>query len=248
MAGLLITASSRTGCVRTNNEDMALVGDLLLRNGKMSKSVVTNDSDRFIVAIADGMGGHKSGEVASAEALSNLRYYYSDIPTGLDPSGFTEAICEWLVSINNIFISKGLADPSLHEMGTTLVSLAYYCGEFYWMNCGDSRLYVLHDGKLKQLTTDHSLSNLLGETKKTNMITNCIGGGCKNSYLDIMQCSDLMLPGDAMLLCSDGLTDMVNDEEIEKLLNDGFDADAFCQAAEDAGGIDNVSVIVIRVE
>ena len=133
-------------------------------------------------------------------------------------------------------------------MGTTLVSASFDGHELLVSNIGDSRLYVLHDGTLKQLTTDHSLSNLLGETKKTNMITNCIGGGCKNSYLDIMQCSDLMLPGDAMLLCSDGLTDMVNDEEIEKLLNDGFDADAFCQAAEDAGGIDNVSVIVIRVE
>ena len=248
MKQLHITASSRVGCVRTNNEDMILVGDLLVRNGKMRKDVNINDSDRFLFALADGMGGHKSGDVASAEALSNLRFYYSDIPTGLEPGEFTEAICDWLASINNIFVSKWHVDASLREMGTTLVALAYYCGQFYWMNCGDSRLYHLHEGKLKQLTTDHSLSNLLGQPKKSNLITNCIGGGCKDSYIDIMECSYLMLPGDAMLLCSDGLTDMVNDEEIEKLLTEGFDADAFCQAAEDAGGIDNVSVIVIRVE
>lgn len=247
MATLQITASSRTGCVRTNNEDMVLIGELLLRNGKMSKHIDTHDSDRYIMAVADGMGGHNCGEVASADTLKNLQFYFGDLPTGLRTVVFNEAMCEWLKSINTMIASKGHNDTVYQGMGTTLVALAYYCGEFYWINCGDSRLYRLHDGVLTQLTTDHSLSTLLGKKEHTNLITNCIGGGCKTSYIDMVQCTDQVLPGDTILLCSDGLTDMVDDEEICRLLTDGFDADALCQAAEDAGGIDNVSVIVIRI-
>jgi protein phosphatase len=100
---------------------------------------------------------------------------------------------------------------------------------------------------LTQLTTDHSLSNLLGSPQHSNFITNCIGGGCKTSYIDLVQCTDLVLPGDVFMLCSDGLTDMVPDDEIARLLTAGHDAEALCEAAEEAGGADNVSVIVVRV-
>lgn len=242
-----ITASSRTGCVRTNNEDMILVGELLVRNGKMSRHVETNDTDRFMMALADGMGGHKCGEVASADTLNNLQFFYSDLPTGLQQEAFEDAIREWLKSINNIIISKGILDNLYEGMGTTLVALAYYGGNFYSLNCGDSRLYRLHDGQLTQLTTDHSLNNLLGKKEHSNLITNCIGGGCKSSYVDIVQCTDLVQPGDVMMLCSDGLTDMIGDDEIYCLLTEDFDANALCQAAEDAGGFDNISVVVARV-
>ena len=246
---LHITASSRVGLVRTNNEDMLLVGDLLLRNGKMSKNADTADTDRNLMALCDGMGGHAGGEVASADTLSNLKYYYHDLPKSLTPGEFNEAMNEWLRSINNILDSKGIDYPSYRNMGTTLVALAYYEHRFFWMNCGDSRLYRLHNGQLTQLTTDHSYSNLIGSTKKTSpMITNCIGGGCRTSYLDLVECTEEILPGDTLMLCSDGLSDLVEDEEIERLLAGEFDADALCQAAEDEGGRDNVSVIVINVD
>jgi protein phosphatase len=72
-------------------------------------------------------------------------------------------------------------------MGTTLVAFAYFNKRFYWMNCGDSRIYRLHDGSLKQLSTDHSLTNLVGGSNEhTNYITNCISGGCKTSYIDMV--------------------------------------------------------------
>ena len=133
-------------------------------------------------------------------------------------------------------------------MGTTLVAIALYEGRFYWMNCGDSRLYRLHEGKLQQLSTDHSLSNLTGEKSHSHIITNCIGGGCKSSYIDIVECSDQVASGDTFLLCSDGLSDMLDDATIERLLNDGSDANGLCRAAEAAGGFDNVSVALIHVE
>lgn len=248
MYTLNISASSRTGCVRENNEDMLLIGEWYIRNGKMSTTIQTFDSDRYLLALADGMGGHNSGEVASSEALHNLQFFFNDIPGSLKPGDFTETIFEWLGSINNIIESKGLVEPQYKGMGTTLVAIAYYDKEFYWMNCGDSRLYRLHDGVLQQLTTDHSLSNLLGEEGHSNIITNCIGGGCKNSFIDLVKFTEDVLPGDTFLLCSDGLSDMLSDEEICQKLIDGYNADELCQDAETAGGFDNVSVIVVKVK
>ena len=244
---LIISAASRVGCIRTNNEDMLLVNDSYVRNGKMSTEVNMEEHDRYLLALADGMGGHQSGEVASSDVLHNLQFFFSEIPSNLRPGDFNESIYEWLESINNIIDSKGQMDPAYRGMGTTLVALAYYDGEFYSMNCGDSRFYRLHLGKLRQLTTDHSLSNLMGSSEHSNVITNCIGGGCKNSYIDMMQCTHDIQPKDTFLLCSDGLNDMISDIEIEGMLNDGYDADALCHAAELAGGVDNVSAIVFKV-
>ena len=247
MPKLNITAASRVGCVRTNNEDMLLVGEWFIRNGKMSTHVDTGATDRYLMALADGMGGHNSGEVASSDTLHNLQFFFSDLPTGLAAGPLNEAIVEWLGSMNTIIDSCGREDMRYRDMGTTLVALAYYNQQFYWMNCGDSRLYLLRDGQLRQLTTDHSLNNLFGQPAHCSAITNCIGGGCKNSFVDMVQCTDMVQPGDVLMLCSDGLSDMVDDKRIASLLADGFDADALCQAAEDAGGRDNVSVIVARV-
>ena len=133
-------------------------------------------------------------------------------------------------------------------MGTTLVGLAYYAGEFYWMNCGDSRVYRMHDGQLRQISTDHSLSNLMGSSEHTNIITNCIGGGCKMSYIDMVMCTPDVQPGDVYMLCSDGLTDMLSDADVQALMLQGADANRLCDAANEAGGYDNVSVCVIRIE
>ena len=241
-----ITADSRTGKVRTNNEDMLLVDSWYIRDNNISVSFSTDSSDRYLLALADGMGGHKSGEVASSDVLQNLCFFFNDLPVSLKTAEFTEAIFGWLESINHTFAAKSKTTPQYYEMGTTLVALAYYNKHFYWMNCGDSRLYRLHEGKLQQMTTDHSLNNLLGTSDHSNVITNCIGGGCTTSFIDLNDCTDLILPGDTFMLCSDGLSDMISNEQIQQLLNDGGNASALCQAAVNEGGFDNVSVIVAK--
>lgn len=247
MLKLDITASSRTGCVRTNNEDMVVVGEWFVRSSRLRARYATDQTDRYLIALADGMGGHSGGEIASSDVLHNLQFFFNDIPQGVQPGDFTEMIFEWLQSINNIIDSKGHSDPKYHDMGTTLVALAYYGGFFYWMNCGDSRLYRLHDGKLHQMTTDHSLNSIYGDSQHSNLITNCIGGGCKTSYIDLVECTQEIEPGDILMLCSDGLSDMISDDDICQMLLNGYEADNLCQAADDAGGKDNVSVCVIRV-
>jgi len=248
MMNLYVTAASRVGCVRKNNEDMILVGSSFIRNDNFSTMIKLVPEKRTILAVADGMGGHNSGEVASSDALHNLHFFFNDIPTGLTAGEFNEMMVVWLESINLIVESKGRNDDRFKGMGTTLVGIAYYGGDFFSMNCGDSRLYRLRNGLLEQLTTDHSLNNMLGSTKHSSIITNCIGGGNKNSYMDIVKMTDDIQSSDIYLLCSDGLSDMLNDQQIEVMLKSGGDADALCQAAVEAGGFDNVSACVIEVK
>lgn len=248
MIELEISAASWTGCVRRQNEDMVLVGNKFIREESYKTRLLLSREDRFLSAVADGMGGHNRGDVASNDTLRNLQYFFYDIPSCLSISDFNEAIVGWLDSVNNYIASKGRADEQFKGMGTTLVGMAYYNGEFYSMNCGDSRLYRYHDGQLLQLTTDHSLSNMTGSDKRSNVITNCIGGGCHSSYIDMVQMTNDVHSGDVYLLCSDGLTDMVPDQRLCELLGEKADADALCSAAIEAGGLDNVSCSVITVK
>ena len=241
-----MTAASKVGCVRSQNEDMVLVGSHFVRNDGFDTRVSLTNNDRYIVAVADGMGGHNRGDVASSDALHNLQFFYHDLPTGLTPSAINEMLIGWLDSINNIIASKGRSDEQYKGMGTTLVGLAFYEGEFYSLNCGDSRLYRFRDGELTQLTSDHSLSNMLGSSKHSNIITNCIGGGCSSSFMDIVMITQDVKEGDVYLLCSDGLTDMLPDHAITTLLEAGSDANALCDAAVEAGGLDNVSCCVLQ--
>lgn len=242
-----ITASSKIGCVRRKNEDMILVDDKFIRNDKHWTMADLDTVDRYMVALADGMGGHNGGEIASSDVLHNLQFFYGDLPSTLSSGDFDEAIFDWLKSINSILDAKGRADVQYRDMGTTLVALAYYNKEFYWMNCGDSRVYRLYDGKLQQISTDHSLNSMTGDKLHSSIITNCVGGGCKTSFLDMNNCTDSVKPGDIWMLCSDGLSDMVDDDEIKRLLLEGADANKLCDVAIAVGGFDNVSVCVIKI-
>ena len=104
---LKIHAASHTGCVRENNEDMVLVSHTFIRDNNFTDEVEMEGRDRYLAALADGMGGHKSGEVASSDVLHNLDYYFGDIPRGLNVTDYNEAIFEWLNSISSMIDSKG---------------------------------------------------------------------------------------------------------------------------------------------
>lgn len=248
MSRIVLTAACRVGCVRSNNEDMVLAYDKLIRSDIYGTEFLTENVDRFVIAVADGMGGHNAGEVASSDVLTNLQFFLNDLPRGLSSGEFNEMMVEWLQSINQTIESKGHVDHTLANMGTTLVGIIYYNNKYYWMNCGDSRLYRFRDGRLTQISTDHSLSNARGEKKHSNIITNCIGGGCRNSFMDMFEFTADFLSGDIYMLCSDGLNDMVPDHDIEKLMVEGANANDLCEAAIRAGGYDNVSAVVFSVE
>ena len=248
MVILDISAASWTGRVRSQNEDMVLVDNRFIREDTYKAQIVLSREDRMMIAVADGMGGHNRGDIASNDTLRNLHYFFYDIPSCLNVNDFNEAMAGWLESINNYIASKGRADEQYKGMGTTLVGLAYYNNDFYSLNCGDSRLYRFRNHQLVQLTTDHSLSNLVGDEKRTNVITNCIGGGSKSSFIDMVTMTNDIMPDDVYLLCTDGLTDMLSDKAINELLEGKADADTLCSAAIEAGGIDNVSCCVISIK
>lgn len=248
MSKIVLTAASRVGNVRSNNEDMILAYDKYIRSDFYQTVLAPDNLDRFVVAVADGMGGHNAGEVASEMVMQNLKFYFNDLPKGMTSGELEETMNDWLQSIHQTVNARGRINKSQVDMGTTLVALLYYGNRYFWLNCGDSRLYRLRDANLEQLTTDHSLINENGEKKHSNIITNCIGAGCEDTFIDMIEFTDEFQVGDTYVLCSDGLNDMVPDEIIREMLLNGATANTLCEEAISAGGFDNVSVCVLRVE
>ena len=227
---------------------MILAYDKYIRSDIYQTVLAPDNLDRFVVAVADGMGGHNAGEVASEMVMQNLKFYFNDLPKGMTSGELEEAMNDWLQSIHQTVNARGRVNKSQVDMGTTLVALLYYGNRYFWLNCGDSRLYRLRDANLEQLTTDHSLINENGEKKHSNIITNCIGAGCEDTFIDMIEFTDEFQVGDTYVLCSDGLNDMVPDEIIREMLLNGATANTLCEEAISAGGFDNVSVCVLRVE
>jgi PPM family protein phosphatase len=227
-------ATTDVGRVREHNEDGYLVDDTL-----------------GLVAVADGMGGHRAGEVASAAALDALRIAFG---AGASIDGAVSAA-------NEIVYEQSIADRNLRGMGTTLTAGALGIdGTLLIGHVGDSRAYLLRDGDLERITTDHSLVEELvraGELTeeeaerdpRRSMITRALG---LEPDVDVDVESVELRAGDRLLLCSDGLTTMVSEEDISSLVDGVDDAEAaaakLVEAANDAGGSDNVTVVVIDIE
>ena len=116
MSRITLTAASRVGCVRTNNEDMVLAYDKMVRSDAYQTEFLTENTERFVIALADGMGGHQAGEVASEQTLESLKFFISDIPRGMSIGEFEETMVEWLKFINNNINRQGHVDPALLEI------------------------------------------------------------------------------------------------------------------------------------
>lgn len=248
MIKLSIDVSSDVGKTRTNNEDMIMVDNTMIRDNAYISAIEKEDTDRFIVAIADGMGGYNGGEIASEIVLQSLNKFFFSLPENLAVDQFYEQMFGWLDIANQCIEQKGKEDNLLEDMGTTLVACIYYNHNYYWANCGDSRLYRIHNGEITQITTDHSLNTLVGSTAHSHVITNCIGAGCSTSYLDFSVANDCIEQGDYLLLCSDGLTDMISDANILDIVMNGGKTADLVQAANIAGGIDNISVCLMKID
>jgi protein phosphatase len=226
-------AATDVGRVRDGNEDAYLVDDVM-----------------GLVAVADGMGGHRAGEVASATALEALR---AAVIGG-------RPLREAIEDANDAVFTKSLTDNSLRGMGTTLTVGTLVAGNTILLgHVGDSRAYLLHDGELRQVTVDHSLvEELVQEGRLTadeaavhpqrSIITRSIG---TDPTVDVDVYPVELSPGDRLVLCSDGLTDMVHTDDIAATLRREQDparaAAALVDAANQAGGVDNITVVVVAV-
>lgn len=243
-----ITAICDVGCVRTNNEDMVLVGKKTIRDDKFQGAIELNEQRPiFLVAVADGMGGANAGEVASQMVLEGIQEKINQLPSGLDTEELRTALRTACQEIHESIVSAGLQDPLKSGMGSTLVALLWYEGTLFSVHAGDSRLYRFRNDTLMQITEDHSMQKLVGNNEiPSNIIYNSFGGG-SSFFITVDPAGKKALDGDTFLLCSDGLTDMLSDEEIEAgLSHEGFE-DTLLEQAKAKGGKDNISYILVEI-
>lgn len=213
-----------------------------------------------VFIIADGMGGHNSGEIASKAAVDYISGAILNSPGRLTPdNGVIDEIKKLIEETNASVYEKSLEMPENSGMGTTMTVAAAVGGVMYIGHIGDSRLYLIRDGNLKLLTTDHSFieemvrnGSMTREEAKSHprkhVITRALG--CTPEVeADAYSCR--METGDTYVLCTDGLTNMLGEDEIAELAS-GSAPDAACEElvkrANDNGGEDNITVIVIKNE
>ena len=235
-----ISSATSVGKIRAVNEDSFFVSEL-------------DSSGALLAIVADGMGGHNAGEVASAEAVKMIK----DGVVSSD-SDTKDMLLEAIECANNAIYKMSVKSPQLHGMGTTVTACVISENKVTAAQVGDSRLYLIKDNSITQITKDHSLVEMLIESgsitkedarqhPQKNVITRAIG---TNSSVETDIYEFTVEPEDIILLCSDGLVNMVEDEKILSLITESKDfenlADKLVCEAENAGGHDNITVILIK--
>jgi serine/threonine protein phosphatase PrpC len=237
-----VVSDSDQGKKRKNNEDSILV-----------------EQDKGIFLLADGMGGHQGGEVASKMAVGEaLAHLSGGINVSHSDKDITKLLAESLFKANDVVFEKAKTDLSLLGMGSTLVQMVIKNDKAYICNVGDSRAYHVRDG-IQQLTRDQTVGDYLVEHKimaredvppqKFHTLTQAVGTA---DHLVPEQLTIDLKEGDYLLLCSDGLTDMLSDDQIkEVIIRYGDDLDEavkmLIKEANNKGGRDNITVVLVRI-
>ncbi len=231
--------------------------DVGLRRLKNEDSFLVDDELKLYI-VADGMGGHKGGDLASSMAVEVLRESLSHNLTK-NPGMFSprEALMDGYSQASlRIYNKSHVEQPELQGMGTTLVSAFYFSGSLYIGNVGDSRAYLVRDGKMWQLTEDHSLLNEhiragfirdadVSQFQAKNVITRSVGFE-RDALCDVIE--RRVMPGDRYVMCSDGLCGLVKPEPLLALcqIKDIKEAAKKCiEEAKKNGGDDNITVVMI---
>jgi protein phosphatase len=231
----------------------------MIRSGNEDSFAAEADTQRGLFIVADGMGGHAAGEVASEMAVQIVKRELIGI-RDLEPNGVDRQVLESLKSANRKIHDRTLTEVDKQGMGTT-VSVLLIAGRRYLIGqVGDSRVYLLRDGALTQLTKDHSYVQeqvdagyLTPEQARShpysNVITRCVGANNEvmpDIYVGTVKANDLFL------LASDGLTGMLEDEHLLQILrSDGGPqawVDRMVAEANRRGGLDNITAIVVRID
>ncbi len=261
-------ALSHKGHVRENNEDQYLVANLTSAMQVVSASmcdarVYFGSAPSSLFAVADGMGGHAKGEHASALALCSvenfiLRTLGRVTPFGLGAQDLLKACFQ--AADASVFGSSE-RDAALRGMGTTMTLALLIGNELHLAHAGDSRAYLLRKGTLYRLTRDHTVAGELAgqgiinaqeaeEHPMRHVVTNFVGGGHLGVSPDLAQIQ--MNVGDRVLLATDGLTDLVNEEALKEILaaelSPETSAGRLVDAALSAGGTDNITALVVTFD
>ena len=240
-------AKTDTGKAREMNQDFYYV----------SKE---NNNGMRLCILADGMGGYKGGEIASSLATSAAKLYVEEKFKYIDPTveNIQDLIKKAMEYANEVICEKAKTNEELEQMGTTLEICIMYGNKVYIGHIGDSRIYRIRKNIIRRITTDHSYVETL---VKDGTITReeAFYHPRKNMLMKALGCADNIepditakgfLPGDIILMCSDGLTNMLQEEEIYNIIRNDIETccDRLVQKANELGGYDNISVIVVEKE
>ncbi|MBC6696220.1 Stp1/IreP family PP2C-type Ser/Thr phosphatase [Terrisporobacter mayombei] len=249
---MIYNCDSHVGKVRKNNEDYC-----------MGEVIQTEEDYIGIFALADGMGGHKKGEVASKIAVESIIDFLKENilqECGIKMDYLDDVIKQGYNYANKKIYEKSLADISCEGMGTTLVVAVVYKDDVIIANVGDSRCYLLHNDKLKKITKDHSVveellsANLITEEEarchpRRNQITRAMGAE-EIIIVDIFR--EKIEKNDILLLATDGLTGCVEDKSIKEIIKQDKDIKILCDdlinKANENSGRDNISVILSKID
>lgn len=264
---------SHTGKVRPINEDHYMITRLRRDQETLLTNLPEGDvpehfqESGYAMVVADGMGGAARGEVASRMAISTLAHLslqFGKWNLRIDEKiarEVTERAERFYQRVGQAVIEEGRADPSKTGMGTTLTGAFSAGNDLFVASVGDSRVYLCRHGRLLQLTRDQTYSQLLADIGQIpqhevsthhlrHILTDAIGVGSGKVNVTVRHLS--LLNEDMLLLCTDGLTEMVDEEEIAGVLMKGQSAQDTCQTlvdlALDHGGIDNVTVLLAKYE
>jgi protein phosphatase len=233
-----------TGKLRPHNED--------------SGAVKENNFGQLLAIVADGMGGHQAGDVASQMARDSMLTHWEQMTEFLSPVHAEKWLQETVSKVNETIYMHALDNPKCEGMGTTLVAVVCSNEFVTFSNVGDSRVYIFEDNLLKQMTEDHSLvgelvrSGQLSQEEadhhpRKNVLMRALGTD-KTIEVDVATVSwkDTSL----LLLCTDGLTNMLTDNDIMAHLSQETDLSTICDNlitdANDSGGEDNISISLVR--
>jgi protein phosphatase len=263
---------SHVGLVRSNNEDHFLVAriDRTLRTliTNLPPGSVPDESVDSIYGmfVADGLGGHAAGEVASRTAIATLIDLVLATPdtiTRLDDHFSREVLRRFerrFRRIAEVLAEQARSEPRLDGMGTTMTAACTAGADLVIAHIGDSRAYLMRQGRLVRLTRDHTVAQLLADTGRitaaeveTHPLRHTLTGvlGTRGGPTDVDLSTHPLVDGDQILLCTDGLTEMVPERSIAELMEQPSQSAAetcarLVQAALDRGGKDNVTTIVGR--
>ncbi len=260
------------GRVRTNNEDQFLIAELArtlwVRQTSLPQEPTQYGRNRaYILLVADGIGGSKAGEVASAltmvtveEFVLHVLHRFSNLQVQ-DERGVVRDLKEALREANARIFQQTAHHPELSGMGTTLTMALVSGWRLFAIHAGDSRCYLYRKAQLTQLTLDHTLvgelarrgglpPEALRHSPFRHVVTNAVGGSQESVRVDVSKAH--LEPDDVVLLCSDGLTEALDDAAIAAILAAEGEPQAACEslvaAANARGGPDNITAVIARFE
>ena len=248
--GWQIAGLTDVGLKREHNEDA-----LLLAEGTMP-----DGSPAGLYVVADGLGGHQGGEVASQLAIDAILSYFTQHPPTSDVAPFENWLKRATFAANQAVLARQEDRTQAKKMGSTAVMALVLPGQAHLANVGDSRVYYMNEALIEQISVDHSLVERLVQIgqltreearthKNRNVLYNSLGD---KAQIDVGLYHHQLQPGDRLLLCSDGLSGMITDEEIleiSRVYNDPATACAkLVRAAKAAGGSDNITAIIVQMD